>query len=95
MATPTGFPECNVVLTPPPGQEETCGNLPIVRVPGMFTGSVWELSPDELETVKTSGKIFLAVCAGGVTQPPVYVCGYMPGVPDAVVLAMTTPNPEG
>lgn len=93
MATPTGFIECNLVLTAPPGQEASCGNLPIVRVPGVFTGSVWELSPEELKTVKETGKIFLAVCAGGITQPPVYLCGYMPGVPQAVVDVMTTPPP--
>jgi hypothetical protein len=94
MATPTGFVECNTVLTAPKGQEESCGNLPIVRVPGVFTGSVWELDPDELETVKSTGKIFLAVLAGGVTQPPVVLCAYTPGIPQAVVEAMTNPPEE-
>ncbi len=91
MATPTGFVECNTVLTAPIGQEESCGNLPIVRVPGIFTGSVWELDPDELATVLATRKIFLAVCAGGITQPPVVVCAYTTGVPQAVVEAMITP----
>lgn len=91
MATPTGFIECNVVLTAPPGLEESCGNLPIVRVPGVFTGSVWEFTAEELKVVNETGKIFLSVCAGGVTQPPVYLCAYTPGVPQAVVEAMTNP----
>jgi len=81
MATPTGFKECNVVLVAPPGQEETCGNLPTLRVPGKFTGSVWELCPEEMEIVKQTGKIFVGVCAGGITQPPIYVSAYAPGVP--------------
>lgn len=91
MATPTGFPECNIVLTAPPGLEESCGNLPICRVPGLFTGSVWELTKEELETVNATGKIFLAVCAGGITQPPVWVGAYQPGLPQAVVQSMTNP----
>lgn len=91
MATPTGFIECNLVLTAPPGLEERCGNLPIMRVPGVFTGSVWELTQEELKIVNETGKIFLAVCAGGITQPPVYVGPYCPGMPGAIIESMTNP----
>ena len=84
MATATGFKEANKVLNAPAGQEEAVGNLPTVSFPGLFTGSVWELSNAELHQVFSTGKIFLGVCAGGETQPPVFVAAYTPGLPQRV-----------
>lgn len=85
MATPTGFPECNQVLTAPKGEEQNILNLPIMKVPGAFTLSVWELTEDEIQIIAQTGKLCLGVWAGGTTQPPVYVTAYYPGVPSEIV----------
>ncbi len=84
MAQPVKFEESNKELRAAPGDEDVVSSLPIVSIPGLLTGSVWQLAPEELETINKTGKVFLSVSAGGVTQPPVYITAYAPGIPQYV-----------
>jgi hypothetical protein len=95
MATPTGFQEANKVLNAPEGEEASVLNLPVVSVPGMFTGSVWELTNAELQTIFKTGKIFLGVFYGGETQPPVFLTAYQPGVPLQLAEAFRKQTEDG
>lgn len=70
MASPVSFPGENVVFT-----AEGCDDLPTLCMEERIT-SCWELSPEELEEVKKTGKVWLVVF--GKQQPPVSVNGIRP-----------------
>ncbi len=70
---PVTFPEQNISLGKPEGMtDEQCGSLPAFQGhdPEGFPVivSCWELSPEELEQVQETGKIYLVVISP--TQPP-------------------------
>lgn len=65
------FKEETDELRRPPGMtEEQCGSLPIYRTSDGHCISCWELSDEELETLKKTKRIWLWVWSGK-TQPPV------------------------
>lgn len=70
MAHPVNFIGVNRNYVAAPGEEDRVGTLP-VRREGAVTISCWELTPEELEKVKRTGRIYLGVFGTG--QPPVYV----------------------
>lgn len=72
---PTGFPECNKVFNPHPGDEETVGNLPVYASPRGFNLAVYELNQEEREHIAKGGKLCLAVWMGN-QQPPVFLGCY-------------------
>ena len=61
------------VLKAPKGQENTVMDLPITRLKYSdgkhAVESCWELTPEELEEVKKTGKVYF-VCMGD-THPPI------------------------
>lgn len=74
MATPTDFPQANFTFTTPVNMtKEQCGDLPVYK--GIDTHgspiiiSCWQLSPEELEAIKTTGKVYLTVVGEGT--PPI------------------------
>jgi hypothetical protein len=69
---PVKFKEQNQQLGPPPGMsEDECSPLPVFT-DGKQCISCWELSPEEIEKVKRTGRIWLSVVSGQ-TQPPVWM----------------------
>lgn len=76
MANPSGFPQANVTLGPPPGYADAVVPLPVCRLPAGQLVSCWELTALELEEIARTGKIYLSVW-GGLTQPPVQVSGFL------------------
>lgn len=72
MGYATSIEGGNVVLKAPKGDEETCNDLHVFRNRRMVV-SCWQFEPAELEQIKRTGKVFLAV--NGFTQPPVYLAG--------------------
>jgi hypothetical protein len=77
---PIEFKQQNTVFTAPKGvSEEECGNLPAYRSgDGQFPYiiSCWELTPDEIEQVKQTGRIWLSISGGGM--PPVALMAESP-----------------
>lgn len=74
MATPVQFAEANLVLTPPPGEEESVVQLPVLRDNGVIV-SCWRPSEAELAEIMRTGRIWLSVWSGA-SSPPVYVTGH-------------------
>jgi len=77
---PASFPESNAYLGAPPSMEEDCDALSIQRgalVVGEtaypIVQSCWKLTPEELESVNKTGRVWL--CVVGVTMPPVIMSG--------------------
>ena len=73
---PVSFKQQNTIYNKPEDMtDEQCGDLPAHRfvsedkIP--YVISCWELSPEELEQIKTTGKVWLTVCA--YTMPPVSI----------------------
>lgn len=82
MAEPIKFQQANDVLLPPENMtEEQCATLPIFRgkTSDMISDCVvscWQLSDEELEEVKRTGKVFVG--ALGKTHPPIFIMGKFP-----------------
>ena len=81
MAKGIKFPQSNNSLGAPQGQEEEVYPLPIYKSEptdpnGPYHISCWELSKEELEEVKKTGKIWLHVF--GPTTYPICVMGLDP-----------------
>lgn len=66
------FPEQNIVFTKPEGwTDEQCGSLPAYQGNGEIV-SCWELSPDEIMTLRQNGgKLWLGICSN--VQPPIFL----------------------
>lgn len=65
------FEQSTTVLGRPPGTtEEECGSLPVHQTKDGQCISCWELSDEDLETLKKTKRIWLWVWSGH-TQPPV------------------------
>ncbi len=65
------FKESTAVLGRPPSMtEEECGSLPIFRTEDGHCISCWELSDEDLETLRRTKRVWLWVWSGR-TQPPV------------------------
>jgi len=73
MGKPSAFDEANTTLLPPPGRESDVLPLPIRRLDGQLV-SCWEVTPEEVDEIQRTGKVWLSIW-GGVTHPPVYVTG--------------------
>lgn len=70
---PVSFPEQNDVLG---GGNTGASDLPIYR-DGFQIMSCWQLTPEEMLEVATTGRVYLSVM-GAVTQPPVKIYGTYP-----------------
>lgn len=70
MPIPTGFPECNKVLSAPAGvSEEQCGNLPIFTN-GECCISCWQFSAEEIEQlIANKGKLYFVIHSGATQYP--------------------------
>lgn len=73
---PINFPESNFVFERPDDMsEEQCGSLPVHKgrdkdgFPTII--SCWELSPDDMEMVKSTDKVWIYVTSH--SMPPEYV----------------------
>lgn len=91
---PAEFPQVNKRLGAPKGCEGEVGALPVCT-DGNVCVSCWELTPEELEIVKRTGKIFLFVFSGE-TQPPVALVGAedMPTAAAELARGMQQGEPE-
>lgn len=82
MASPVSFIESNHVLvgTPEDRAAGTVIDLPIHRHQDLdgnqHVMSCWRLTPEELEEVKKTGKIWFQ--CWGTTHPPIYIGGKRP-----------------
>ena len=80
MAFPTSFPESDGYLGAPPGMEDECAPLSIVRGrdpagrPVLI--SCWKFSRAELDEINRTGRVWLGVL--GVTMPPAWLLGSSP-----------------
>lgn len=72
MALPTAFDEADCILGPPAGCEQGVVPLPVKRHEDGYLVSCWQLTPEELELIQKTGKVWLSVW-GRTTQPPVLV----------------------
>lgn len=72
MAEPAPFPEANLLLIAPAGQEDEVGQLPVLRTDGRVV-SCWRPSIEELRRIIDTGEIWLSIW--GDTHPPVLVTG--------------------
>lgn len=70
MAQPVNFPGANMRLLPPQGSENVSELHTYTN--GICSVSCWELTPEELEEVARTGKVFVTILSGR-TQPPVFV----------------------
>lgn len=76
MANPIDFEGSNVLFGAPSTMTaEECGDLPCF-FDGDVVVSCWELTPDELEHVMSTGQVWLMVWGGGT--PPVCITGEKP-----------------
>jgi hypothetical protein len=79
MAVPASFEESNEVVSPPPGISEV-QSLSVLR--SQFANgtpclvSCWKLSAAELEEIKRTKRVWLAVLGTGM--PPCFVAGEKP-----------------
>ena len=71
MGTPVDFPGSNFRYLPPPGREETIGDLPVFKN-GRCIVSVWELDDEELAEIIRTKRVFLSSMSGN-TMFPVFV----------------------
>jgi len=66
------FDEQNFILSKPKSMsDEDCAPLPIFR-DGKTVVSCWELSYEDMQEIKKTGRIYLGVLSGS-TQPPVWL----------------------
>jgi hypothetical protein len=72
MGHPVDFKGANSILSGPEGSE----NIYAMRVfrNGISSTSCWALSPEEVEEIERTGRIFITVLAGQ-SQPPVFAGG--------------------
>lgn len=78
---PTNFEESNLVLSKPPDMShEQCDPLSVWRGEQADGNTVviscWKLTPEELEEVNKTGRIWLRIW--GITMPPVVLEGIKP-----------------
>ena len=78
---PVETPSTNTILTAPKGQENSVFNLPVTRYTMQTPDgdvdcvmSCWELSPEELEKFKETGRIYFHMY--GNTHPPMMLTPY-------------------
>lgn len=84
MAVPVSFEKANFRLLPPPGNEDSVGEMPVHQGTDFIEGvgmiptltSCWELTGEELSEVLRTGKIYLK--CWGVSHPPVGISGIDP-----------------
>ncbi|MFZ5871071.1 MAG: hypothetical protein ACOYXW_11170 [Actinomycetota bacterium] len=74
MGTGVHFPEANVVLTPPAGEEETVYPLPAHR-DGAQLVTCWELSAEEVAEIVRTRRVWLSLWVGA-GPPPAFVTGH-------------------
>lgn len=74
MADPTSFPEANLLLVAPAGQEAAVRPLPVMRTADGRYVSCWTLSAEDLRGIAATGEIWLSVWSGAA-PPAVYVGG--------------------
>lgn len=72
MADPTEFAGQNTILKAPDGMEDSVRDLP-AHSDGAQYISCWKLTPEELETVKATGCVWISIF--GRYIPPVFVSG--------------------
>jgi len=75
MGAPVQFGEANFVLGPPGGYEDAVVPLPVLRKIGGQLISCWSLTPEEIDEIVRTKRVWLSVW-GGLTQPPVFVTGH-------------------
>lgn len=69
MAHAVDFPGSNFKFTAPEGREDV-GDLHTFRQPnGPCNVSCWQLTPEELEEVNRTGRVFLSVLSGRMFFP--------------------------
>jgi hypothetical protein len=67
MGWPADFPGSNFTFLAPEGREDV-SDLPVFRS-GVANVSAWQLSPEELEEVNRTGKVFVSVLSGDIFFP--------------------------
>lgn len=67
MGRPADFPGSNFTFLAPPGRDDVC-DLHVFRR-GPANVSAWQLSPEELEEVNRTGKVFLSILSGDIFFP--------------------------
>lgn len=92
-ATLDEFPESNLVLKAPPGQEDVVLDLLAHRHGNMLI-SRWELTDEERAAVAAGGPVWLSVWTMG-GPPPVAVMGLSPFYQGAAPPVPQTPATEG
>lgn len=70
MGTPTRFDGANTLMKAPDGAENVQDMFVFRNIHAAV--SCWELSPEEIEEISRTGRVYLSVLMGGA-QPPVYV----------------------
>lgn len=70
MGVPIQFAEADFVLGPPADCSARAAPIPVLRLPAGFLVSCWQLSPEELEEVIRTGKMWLRA-AGRFNHPHV------------------------
>ncbi|HUV00451.1 MAG TPA: hypothetical protein VMW32_05780 [Bacteroidales bacterium] len=68
---PINFLESTGVLGPPKGHEKSVLPLPVFR-DGVQCISCWELTDEEMETIKRTRRVYVGIISGQ-TQPPIRV----------------------
>ena len=70
---PIEFPEVNLALVAPKGDEDSVREMP-AYTDGEFCISCWQMSPEEIEQLKKNdGKLWLWVWSLPTSQPPVLI----------------------
>jgi hypothetical protein len=73
VADPVTFPEANLLLVAPEGQESEVRDLPVRRASGTIV-SCWALTPEERTEIARTGLVWLSIWSGG-SAPPALVSG--------------------
>lgn len=71
MADAVDFTGSNMVLRAPSGEEDRVSSLHTFTN-GSCSVSCWQLSEEEIEEVRRTGRVFVSIWSGR-TQPPVFV----------------------
>lgn len=70
------FPQANLVLNPPPGQDKTISPLHVHHFPGGFV-SCWEITDEELARIQAGDRrVWMYLL--GKAHPPILVTGKDP-----------------
>jgi len=88
--SPIEFPEANKTLTAPPDLEG-CMDLPVFN-DRVASVSCWQPTPDELDEINATGKVWLSVFAGE-SAPPVWVSGHYPFITQEQVDQLNAQQP--